>query len=44
VEAHPAPEKTVSDGARSPDLAQFQKMMDELKPHVALWQRREEGK
>jgi 3-deoxy-7-phosphoheptulonate synthase len=38
VEAHPAPEKAVSDGAQSLDLAQFQKMMDELKPYVALWQ------
>src|SRR6202048_2893854 len=38
VEAHPAPEKAVSDGAQSLDLVQFQKMMDELKPYVALWQ------
>src|SRR6202158_3683694 len=38
VEAHPAPEKAVSDGAQSLDLTQFQKMMDELKPYIALWQ------
>src|SRR6202022_91654 len=38
VEAHPAPEKAVCDGAQSLDLTQFQKMMDELKPYVALWQ------
>lgn len=38
------PEKGVSDGAHSPDLAQFQKMMDEIKPYVALWQGREKGK
>src|SRR5271155_469652 len=38
VEVHPAPEKAVSDGAQSLDLAQFEKMMGELKPYVALWQ------
>ena len=38
VEAHPAPEKAVSDGAQSLDLAQFKKMMDELKPYIALWE------
>jgi 3-deoxy-7-phosphoheptulonate synthase len=38
VEAHPAPEKAVSDGAQSLDLTQFHKMMDELKPYIALWQ------
>jgi len=37
VEAHPAPERAISDGAQSLDLTQFAKMMDDLKPYVALW-------
>ena len=37
VEVHPAPEKAISDGAQSLDLAQFHKMMDELRPYIALW-------
>jgi 3-deoxy-7-phosphoheptulonate synthase len=37
VEVHPAPEKAISDGAQSLDLAQFDKMMRELQPYVALW-------
>jgi len=37
VEVHPAPEKAISDGAQSLDLAQFAKMMEELKPYVDLW-------
>jgi len=37
VEVHPAPEKAISDGAQSLDLAQFDKMMKELKPYVELW-------
>ncbi len=37
VEVHPAPEKAISDGAQSLDLAQFQKMMLELRPYVELW-------
>ncbi|HWY42462.1 MAG TPA: 3-deoxy-7-phosphoheptulonate synthase [Candidatus Sulfotelmatobacter sp.] len=37
VEVHPAPEKAISDGAQSLDLAQFAKMMQELKPYVELW-------
>jgi 3-deoxy-7-phosphoheptulonate synthase len=37
VEVHPAPEKAMSDGAQSLDLAQFQKMMLELKPYIQLW-------
>src|ERR1700716_2677168 len=37
VEVHPAPEKAVSDGAQSLDLAQFRRMMEELKPYLALW-------
>ena len=37
VEVHPAPEKAISDGAQSLDLTQFQKMMDDLQPYIALW-------
>jgi 3-deoxy-7-phosphoheptulonate synthase len=37
VEVHPAPEKAISDGAQSLDLAQFQKMMQELQPYIQLW-------
>ena len=37
VEAHPAPEKAISDGAQSLELGQFARMMDELKPYIALW-------
>src|SRR5258705_11719679 len=37
MEVHPAPEKAISDGAQSLDLAQFAKMMQELKPYVELW-------
>ncbi|HUL16489.1 MAG TPA: 3-deoxy-7-phosphoheptulonate synthase [Terriglobales bacterium] len=38
VEVHPAPEKAISDGAQSLDVGQFAKMMQELKPYIALWQ------
>jgi 3-deoxy-7-phosphoheptulonate synthase len=37
VEVHPWPEKAVSDGAQSLDLAQFRKMMQELRPYLDLW-------
>ena len=37
VEAHPQPEKAVSDGAQSLNLHQFAAMMEELKPYIALW-------
>jgi 3-deoxy-7-phosphoheptulonate synthase len=37
VEVHPHPEKAVSDGAQSLDIAQFRKMMRDLEPYVALW-------
>jgi 3-deoxy-7-phosphoheptulonate synthase len=37
VEVHPAPEKAISDGAQSLDLAQFARMMEDLKPYIALW-------
>jgi 3-deoxy-7-phosphoheptulonate synthase len=38
VEVHPAPEKAISDGAQSLDLVQFQRMMQDLKPYLPLWQ------
>src|ERR1700681_229419 len=38
VEVHPAPEKAVSDGAQSLDLAQFDKMMRDLRPYIELWE------
>ncbi len=38
VEVHPAPEKAISDGAQSLDLIQFEKMMVDLRPYVALWE------
>jgi 3-deoxy-7-phosphoheptulonate synthase len=37
VEVHPAPEKAISDGAQSLDIPQFQKLMKELEPYIALW-------
>ena len=37
VEVHPYPEKAVSDGAQSLDLAQFRKMMQDLRPYLDLW-------
>jgi len=37
VEVHPAPEKAISDGAQSLDLAQFRAMMKGLEPYIQLW-------
>jgi 3-deoxy-7-phosphoheptulonate synthase len=37
VEVHPCPEKAMSDGAQSLDPVQFRKMMQDLKPYIALW-------
>jgi len=37
VEVHPCPEKAISDGAQSLDLAQFRKTMQDLQPYLALW-------
>jgi len=37
VEAHPAPEKAISDGAQSLELGQFARMMEELQPYIGLW-------
>jgi 3-deoxy-7-phosphoheptulonate synthase len=38
VEVHPAPERAISDGAQSLDLAQFGRLMEELRPYLALWE------
>src|SRR6476660_624925 len=43
VEVHPSPEKAISDGAQSLDLPQFEKMMRELKPSIALWETARKG-
>jgi 3-deoxy-7-phosphoheptulonate synthase len=37
VEVHPCPEKAMSDGAQSLDIAQFRSMMQDLEPYVELW-------
>ncbi len=37
VEVHPNPDKAVSDGAQSLDLATFRAMMDDLQPYLRLW-------
>ncbi len=37
VEVHPWPDKAMSDGAQSLDLAQFERMMADLDPYVSLW-------
>jgi 3-deoxy-7-phosphoheptulonate synthase len=37
IEAHPAPEKAISDGAQSLELSQFARMMEDLQPYFALW-------
>ncbi|MEO8099818.1 MAG: 3-deoxy-7-phosphoheptulonate synthase [Acidobacteriota bacterium] len=39
VEMHPHPEKAVSDGAQSLTPEGFAKMMEELKPYIALWKK-----
>ena len=39
VEAHPCPEKAVSDGAQSLTLEQFDKMMRHLGPYLQHWGR-----
>src|SRR5215475_14076913 len=36
VEVHPAPERAISDGAQSLDLADFREMMRSLQPYVRL--------
>src|ERR1700724_2853784 len=37
VEMHPNPEKAMSDGAKSLDPKQFERMMEDLKPYIKLW-------
>jgi 3-deoxy-7-phosphoheptulonate synthase len=37
VEVHPWPEKAMSDGAQSLHIPEFRKMMQELRPYIALW-------
>jgi 3-deoxy-7-phosphoheptulonate synthase len=37
VEVHPCPEKAMSDGAQSLDIAQFRSMMRDLEPYIELW-------
>ena len=37
VEIHPCPEKAISDGAQSLNIPQFEAMMKQLKPYIALW-------
>jgi 3-deoxy-7-phosphoheptulonate synthase len=37
VEAHPCPEKAMSDGAQSLSIGQFAEMMRELRPYIELW-------
>src|SRR5437899_12110122 len=37
VEVHPCPERALSDGAQSLDLAQFRSMMNSLKSYLSLW-------
>jgi 3-deoxy-7-phosphoheptulonate synthase len=37
LEAHPCPEKAVSDGAQSLTLDGFREMMASLQPYIALW-------
>jgi 3-deoxy-7-phosphoheptulonate synthase len=39
VEVHPQPEKAVSDGAQSLTLPQFEAMMSDLQPYIALWKK-----
>jgi 3-deoxy-7-phosphoheptulonate synthase len=37
VEVHPCPEKAYSDGAQSLSIPGFERMMQELGPHIQLW-------
>jgi 3-deoxy-7-phosphoheptulonate synthase len=39
VEVHPHPEKAMSDGAQSLTLQQFDSMMRDLQPYIALWKK-----
>src|SRR5215475_7126909 len=37
IEVHPQPERAISDGAQSLDLAQFAALMRDLAPYIDLW-------
>jgi 3-deoxy-7-phosphoheptulonate synthase len=37
IEVHPAPERAMSDGAQSLSIAQFELLMQDLRPYFALW-------
>ncbi|MBI1956346.1 MAG: hypothetical protein HYS38_08135 [Acidobacteria bacterium] len=37
VEVHPNPEKAFSDGPQSLRLADFDRLMQELRPYIELW-------
>jgi 3-deoxy-7-phosphoheptulonate synthase len=37
VEVHPQPEKAISDGAQSLNPTQWENMMQDLQPYIALW-------
>lgn len=37
VEVHPCPERALSDGAQSLNIAEFKQMMIRLKPYIELW-------
>src|ERR1700691_1581894 len=37
VEVHPHPEKAISDGAQSLNPMQWEQMMQDLQPYIALW-------
>lgn len=43
LEAHPCPEKAWSDGAQSLTFEQFDKLMKDLQPYLALWKQARVG-
>jgi len=43
VEVHPHPEKAISDGAQSLTIPQFEKMMRDLEPYLAIWKEAREA-
>jgi len=38
IEVHPNPEKAYSDGAQSLSIPQFERLMQDLGPHIRLWE------
>ena len=38
IEVHPNPEKAYSDGAQSLSIPQFESLMQDLGPHIRLWE------